>query len=104
MNCKHTSFPPFDFLQPGRLKFIKLFKVISSTANDFRLNICNDKDKKQLQFISQTYEGAIYTEMVIFWSVFKAEQKAEELSGSYCWFYIMPLWNGTCVKQKIDYF
>lgn len=67
MNSKHTSFPPFDFLQPGRLKFIRLFKRISSVANSFWLIAYNDEDNKQLKFISQTDEKAIYAEKVIFY-------------------------------------
>lgn len=31
MKSKHTSFPLFDFLQLGTLKFIRLFKLISYT-------------------------------------------------------------------------
>lgn len=44
MNSEHTSFPPFDFLQPGSLKFIRLFKLISSVANSFWLIVHNDED------------------------------------------------------------
>lgn len=61
MNSKHTSFPPFDFLQPGTLKFIRLFKLISSVENSFWLIVHNDEDNTQLKFISQTDEKAIYT-------------------------------------------
>lgn len=66
MNSKHTSFPPFDFLQPGRMKFIRLFKLISSMANSFWLIVHNNEDDKQLKFISQTDDKAIYADGVIF--------------------------------------
>ncbi len=68
MNSKHTSFPPFDFLQPGTLKFIRLFKLISSVANSFWLIVHNDENNKQLKFISQNDEKAIYAEKVIFYA------------------------------------
>lgn len=74
-NSKHTSFPPFDFLQPGRLKFIRLFKLISSVANIFWLIVCNNEDSKQLKFISQTAEKAIYAEKVILILLYSVQKK-----------------------------
>ena len=68
MNSKHTSFPPFAFLQPGTLKFIRLFKLISSVANSFWFIVHNNEDNKQLKFISQTDDKAIYAEQVIFYA------------------------------------
>lgn len=68
MNSKHISFPPFDFLQPGTLKFIRLFKLISSVANSFWFIVYNDEDNKQLKFILQTNEKAIHTDKVIFYA------------------------------------
>lgn len=68
MNSKHTSFPSFDFLQPGTLKFIRLCKLISSVANSFWLIVYIDEDNKQLKFISQSNERAIYAEKLIFYA------------------------------------
>ncbi len=69
MNSKHSSFPSFDFLQPGTLKFIRLSKLISSGANSFCLIVYIDEDNKQLKFIWQTNEKALYAEKLIFYAV-----------------------------------
>lgn len=87
MNSKHTSFPPFDFLQPGSLKFIRLFKLISSVANSFWLIVHNHEDNKQLKFISQTGENAIYAEKVIFFYWCCSDAAGTERQG--CFLYLL---------------
>lgn len=64
MNSKHTSFPPFDFLLPGRLKFIRLFELISSVANNFLVDCLQWWGQKQLKFFSQTDEKEIHADRV----------------------------------------
>ena len=67
INSKHWSFPPFDFLQPDTLKFIRLFKLISSLPNDVLswFIIYSDENNMHLKFIPQTDEKAVYAEKVI---------------------------------------
>lgn len=96
MNSKHTSFPPFDFLQRGRLKFIRLFKLISSAANNLWLIVCNDEGNKQLKFISRTNDKAIYTEKVV--SFYRSSEWGNE--NKYVCSDICNLCNSTCVIMR----